>query len=177
MLISKKKERENFKRQKIYELYVYGNKEATAISKTLNQDAEFVRKCGKIPPISVRYWINKIKKELEHAVDSDGMERFVAEFTRKAMFFDKEISDITDLLEKQDLKLDERHKFMSLRHQIAKDSITILSDHELPLTVKKYKKDRELMNRNLKTIDEDLTPKIEFKQLDPRLKNRVAEEE
>ncbi len=172
-----KKEREEFKRNKIRYLWVYQHLNYKDITEYLNSDPEFIRKCGKIAITTVAYWVNKkIKPELENAVDSDAMEVFNAEFTRSIEFIDGEISDITKILDNSnDMKPDERLKYINMRHRMEIDKMTLLADRALPLSVKKWKKDRQRFTKTLKPIEDDEElPAIIFKdRVRPKTENQV----
>ena len=159
-----KKERETFKRDKIRYLWVYQHLTYKDIADNLNSDPEFIRKCGKIAITTVAYWVTKkIKPEYENAVNADAMEVFNAEFMRSVEFIDQEISDITKIL-KMDLDDDSRLKYMNARHKMEIDKMTLLSDKALPLSVKKWKKDRQRLTSTLKPIgDDEPIPAIIFK--------------
>lgn len=151
-----KKERETFKRDKIRYLWVYQHLSYTDIADKLNSDPEFVRKCGKIAMTTVAYWVNnKIKPEFENAVNSDAMEVFNAEFMRSVEFIDGEISDLTKIIENEDLKPDDRLRYISMRHRMEIDKMTLLADKALPLSVKKWKKDRQRFTKTLTPIEDD----------------------
>ncbi len=153
-----KKEREEYKRDKIRNLWVYMGLSIRSIADLLNKDPEFIRKCGSISVPTVQYWIKKIKGELENAIDIDGMERFTAEFVRTSEFMDSEVDDLTNMINSPNIKMDDKIKLINLRHRVKVDQMTLLADRELPLTVKKYKKDRQ---KNL-----SLLPKEEPQMLD-----------
>lgn len=157
-----KKEKEEFKRNKIRYLYVYQHLSYKDIAEHLNQDPEFKRKCGSIAIPTVAYWVKKIRAEMESLIDGDAMEIFNAEFMRSVEFIDGEISDITKILDTQDLKPEERLKYINMRHRMEIDKMTLLSDRALPLSVKKWKADRKRYTKTLKSIDETITPKIDF---------------
>jgi predicted DNA-binding ArsR family transcriptional regulator len=165
------KERVEYKRNRIRTLWTYEHLSIRDIAETLNSDPEFIRKCGKISVPSVQQHLTKIKREYENNIDSDGLERYTSEFARSVEFMDGEISDITKLLNDKELKHDERIKYLTLRHRIEVEKMTLLADREIPLTVKKYKKDRQLWAKTLKPVEE------EPEQINPdkalRLSNRI----
>ena len=158
-----KKEREEFKRNKIRYLWVYQHLSYRDIADHLNNDPEFIRKCGKIAWPTVAYWVKKIKAEFENAIDSDAMEIFNAEFMRSIEFIDGEISDLTKIIDTMDLKPEEKLKYINMRHRMEIDQMTLLSDKALPLSVKKWKKDRQRLTKTLNTVDEEVIPEITFK--------------
>ncbi len=160
-----KKEREDYKRNKIRYLYVYAHKNMKDIMITLNSDPEFTRKCGKIAYNTVAYWVNKkIKPELENAIDSDALETFNAEFTRSIEFIDGEISDLTKIIEDNpDMKPDDRLKYINMRHRMEIDKMTLLADRALPLAVKKWKTERTKHYGTIKLVKDDKIPEIVFK--------------
>lgn len=167
-----KKEREEYKKEKIRSLYIFQHFSLRAIAETLSNDPEFVRITGgKIAYPTVNYWVKQIKEELEKSTDSDGMERFVAEFIRKSEFMDGEISDLTKMIASPSLKMDDKIKLITLRHRIAVDQVTLLADRELPLTVKKYKKDRHAMNA-IKVIPQKGV--LTHSDIPEELKNRIG---
>lgn len=173
-----KKEREEYKRNKIRNLYVYAHKNMRDIMNTLNSDPEYIRKCGKIAYNTVAYWVNrKIKPELENAIDSDALETFNAEFTRSIEFIDGEISDITKILEEnEDMKPDDRLKYINMRHRMEIDKMTLLADRALPLAVKKWKTERTRHYGTIKKVDEEIIPAIVFKdRVRPKNLNEVTE--
>lgn len=153
-----KKERETFKRDKIRYLWTAKHMSIRDMADYLNNDAEFVRKCGKISHPTVQYWLKKIKAEYENFIDEDAMEKFTAEFVRSVEFQDNEISTITKILEDPELKPSDRLAFLNLRHRIEIDKMTLLSDRALPLTVKKYKADRKKIIQHLKPVEEERPP-------------------
>lgn len=165
----KYKEQKAFKRDKIRSLWIYNHHTIREIADILNKDPEFVHKCGKIAVPTVQYQLQKIKAEMELLIDGDDLEKFTAEFARSVEFQDGEISDCTKLIESPDIKLEDKIKLMGLRHKIEIDKMTLLSDRAVPLTVKKWKKDRrDLTNRILPNIDkpeepQDFSNKLEFR--------------
>lgn len=158
----KLKDRQKYKRDRIRNLYVYQHKSLRDIADFLNNDPEFKRICGTIAVPTVQYWVSKIKKELDNAISIDGLERFTAEFVRASEFMDGTISDISKMLENPNLKQGEKITLINLRHRILIDKMTLLADRELPLTVKKYKKDREKFMKVLPMEPED-TPELDVK--------------
>lgn len=162
----KKKEREDYKRKRIRDLYVYAHKSLREIADILNNDHEFKRVCGHIAVPTVQYWVTKIKSELENAIGADAIEKYTAEYIRKMQFMDEEIDSISKMLESKSLKDDDRLKLMRFRHDVVKDELMMLQDHELPLAIKKMKNDRHKTVSNYTLIkDEEKPIPIEFKEV------------
>ena len=174
----KKKEREEFKRNKIRYLWVYQHLSYRDIADNLNNDPEFIRKCGKITHPTVAYWVKKIKAEFENSIDSDAMEIFNAEFMRSIEFIDGEISDLTKIIDTMDLKPEDKLKYINMRHRMEIDKMTLLSDKALPLSVKKWKKDRQKFTKTLKSVDEEnIVPVLLPTEIPKELKDRVRPKE
>ena len=168
-----KAQRTEFKRDRIRKLWTYQHLNIADIVDTLNNDPEFVKKCGKTVYSTVQWNLKKIKAEYENNIDSDGLERYTAEFGRSVEFQDGEISDITKLLSDTSLPMKDQIALLTLRHRIEIDKMTLMADREIPLTVKKYKKDRQLWSKSLNTVEE--TP--ELPNLEKQFPTRVRPKE
>lgn len=174
----KQKERLAFRRDKIRKLYIYRHLTLQDITDHINGDPETVNKCGKTSRATVAYDLKKIKKEMENMVDGDGLDRYTAEFMRSCEFQDGEISDITKILATNtDLSMKDKIALMQLRHRIEIDKMTLLSDREIPLTVKKLKKDRaELVDRlNVIKPDEEITSITNLEKFPNRVRPKVVD--
>ena len=160
----KRKEIQTYKRDKIRDLYIYGGYNYKTIAEKLNQNPEFVRRCGEIPVTTVAWWINKkIKPEFESYVNADALEIFNADYMRSLEFMEGTISDISHILETEELKPDERIRYMSLRQKVKVEQMTLLADRALPLAVKKWKAQRKQYVGTLKQADESVITEITFK--------------
>lgn len=131
-------------REKIKDLWLAGLTEAK-IAEKLN-----------MPRSTVHVYVSKIEKEMMHYMDEDTFLKYIAEFTRSRATFDREIEEIDEMLSKLDINTKEDKpviaRLIDSRHQIRLDKMKILQDLELPLAVKKFKKERDEMHSKLVTI-------------------------
>lgn len=109
-----------------------------------------------MPRSTVHLYISKIEKEMAHYMDEDTFLKYIAEFTRSRATMDREIEEIDAMIDTLDnnVKGDKEVKvrLLTLRHQIRLDKMRILQDLELPLAVKKFKKERDTIHAKLNTI-------------------------
>lgn len=157
----KYKERAAYKHDRIRALYIRSHGTIDDIVNTLNKDPEFIRLCGKISYASVQQHLSKIKREFEYSISDDAIEKYTAEYVRKMEFMDQEISDITNMLKNPNIKDDHRLKLMRFRHDVVKDEIEMLTNRELPLSIKKINNDRRAKLDKLKVVN----PEEEFKKI------------
>lgn len=157
----KYKERAAYKHDRIRALYIRSHGTIDDIVTTLNNDPEFKRLCGNISYGSVQQHLAKIKREFEYSISDDAIEKYTAEYVRKMEFMDQEISDITNMLKNPNIKDDHKLKLMRFRHDVVKDEIEMLTNRELPLSIKKMNLERRQKLDKLKVINTD----EEFKKL------------
>lgn len=162
MIFMKYKERAAYKHDRIRALYIRQHGTIDDIVTTLNQDPEFKRICGSISYASVQQHLAKIKREFEYSISDDAIEKYTAEYVRKMEFMDQEISNITEMLKNPNLKDDHRLKLMRFRHDVVKDEIEMLTNRELPLSIKKMNLEKQKQLQRLKTVDD---PDEEMKKL------------
>lgn len=156
-----KKEREQYKYDKIRYFYIYRSLSYGAIADELNADIEFVKRCGKTNASTVGYWVTqKIKPELDSFLEGDALDSFNAEFMRSMEFKDGEISDIGIILKRTDLDDSDRIKYMTLRHQIETAKMTLLADKAVPLSVRKWRKDRNKYTSKPGIVTVDKPPEL-----------------
>lgn len=112
-----------------------------------------------ISPAGVRIYLQKVHREMEFYMNEDTFDKYLSEFSRKREIFDNEVEEINQMLEMLDPKdpkeLAEITKLRKLRHEIRVDSLRLLQDIQLPMAVKKFKKERDSWTKTLKAVPEE----------------------
>lgn len=139
-------------RDKIRTLYVYYGHSIHKIVEILNEE----QPNDKVSWHGVWYHVQKIQKEMEHSILPDALDRYAHEFVRLQSTLDGEIENlekletVLDLTQKGDKEL--KLKIETQKHNVRMDKMRMLQDIELPIVIKKLKKDRQIQ---LRTIPEE----------------------
>src|SRR3990167_3881254 len=151
-MVSRNKRERLELRAKIKDLWVLGFTHAK-IAETLQTKFNI-----KISEPGVRLHVIKIEKELESMISEDAIDKYVSEFVRMRTIFDnesEEMSKIIDTLSDDDPKeLEAKIKLINARHAVRLDKMKMLQDIELPIAIKKYKREREKFNNRLEVVTE-----------------------
>lgn len=149
-------------REKIRNLYIYQGLSERGIVDRLNGDPEFIRKYSQISLAGVHYHIVRIRADFERSVSEDALDRYVADFIRLRERMDGEIDELNRMLANPNIDEELKLKIMRMKHDINIDQMKMLQDIELPISVKKLKRERTNKLGSLKIIKEDKVPPIEF---------------
>lgn len=136
-------------RKLIWDLWVYKSMGTTQIANYINNDTELRSKYGEISAEGIYYHVVKIRNDLERTVNEDALDSYVGEFIRAKEGLDHDIEDIQKLIEMEksvtNPNKDLLVKLMKLKHDVKIDKFKLLQDVELPIRVKKLKRERERM--------------------------------
>ena len=132
-------------RDYIYNEWTFKQRNAYQIAEQINGDSELMSKFGKTTPRGVKYHIDIIREEFEKTISETALDTYVGEFIRMRQGFEQDIASYDDLIvlahEKEDLELE--LKIRRARHEVKMDNFRMLQDAELPLQIKKLKKERD----------------------------------
>lgn len=133
----------------IWDLWVYKSMGVTQIANYINSDTMMRSKYGEISSEGIYYHVVQIRNELEKTVNEDALDSYVGEFIRAKEGLDNDIDDIQKLInlerDAENPNKDLLIKLMRLRHDVKIDKFKLLQDVELPIRVKKLKRERERM--------------------------------
>ncbi len=133
----------------IWDLWVYKSMGVQQIANHINSDTALRSEYGEISKDGVYYHIVQIRNELEDTVNEDALDSYVGEFIRAKEGLDSDIEAVEKLIESeqsQELPNNETLiKLMRLKHEIKVDRFKLLQDVELPIRVKKLKRERQKM--------------------------------
>lgn len=136
-------------RKYIFAQYIWMGKGASTIVRQIENDPKLSQKFGDVSPATLSYHVKAINEELEESVDYDAMDKFVGEYLRYQQSLDNEIGETEEIIKLID-KEKEPQMWLSLKRfkkDLLDSRMKALADHELPLAVKKMKKER-LANKN-----------------------------
>ena len=133
----------------IWDLWVYKNMGTRQIANYINNDTSLRSEYGHISNEGVYYHIVNIRDELENTVNEDALDSYVGEFIRAKEGLDSDIEAVEDLIASEKKSENPNPeimiKLMKLKHEIKVDRFKLLQDVELPIRVKKLKRERERM--------------------------------
>jgi len=133
----------------IWDLWVYHGMGVQQIANHINSTNELKSEFGEVSQQGVYYHVVKIRDELENTVNEDALDSYVGEFIRAKEGLDSDIEAVDKLIQSeksQELPNSETLiKLMRLKHEIKVDRFKLLQDVELPIRVKKLKREREKM--------------------------------
>ncbi len=136
----------------VYTLYVTQHMSMPACVEFINDERNgYFSKLGKVSVPDVQYHVAKIRIELENSIDMDAMERYTMEYVRIQHALEHEIEDLEKMIQYVDKEKNPSVWLSAkrLKKELMIDKIRVLQDHELPLTVIKFKKERD---KKLKTV-------------------------
>ena len=129
----------------IYNEWVFKQRNSYQIANEINGSTELMSKFGKTTPAGIHYHIVNIRKELEDTISESALDTYIGEFIRMKEGFDQDVASVDGLIEiahsKEDIELE--LKLRRHRHDIKLDKFRMLQDAELPLQIKKLKKERD----------------------------------
>ena len=132
-------------RDYIYNEWTFKQRNAYQIAETINSDTQLMSKFGEVSVSGIRYHIQTIQEEFEDTISETALDLYTAEFIRMRQGFEQDIAAVDKLIDlahdKQDLELE--LKIRRHRHEIKLDNFRLLQDAELPLQIKKLKKERD----------------------------------
>ena len=145
----------------IFAEYIWLGRGQSSILKKIEDDPDLRRRFGgDISGPVISYHVKQINEELENSIDFDAMDKFVGEYLRYQQTIDNEINDIEgmiNLIDKE--KKPELWLTMKKYKKDLLDSrLRALADHELPLAVKKFKKERSLKRERVIQLSEVVEP-------------------
>ena len=147
----------------IYDRYVFLHMSERAIMRSINEDPKMLQKFGEITPPDIHYHVAKIKMELENTLDIDAIDKYTAEYVRFQNSIESEIEDTEEIIKLTDKEKEKETwiKLKRLKKELMETKLRALQDHELPLVVRKLKKERDMKTRTIKLVD---PPKEELPQ-------------
>ena len=136
--------------------YVVMSKSQAAIVRTINEDPELVNKFGKVSPESIWYHCNEIEHEMENLVGIDAIDKFTAEYVRARQTIEREIDDVEECIKLIDKEknTDTWIRLKRMKKELIETKLKMMINAELPLAVKKLKKERELNNKKILKVEE-----------------------
>jgi len=142
-------------RDYIYDHYVMFHESQRAITRELNEDSKLKARFGPVDLSSVHYHVAKIRVDLENSLDFDALERYTAEYVRFQHSIETEIEDIERIIKLIDMDKEKEMwlKFKRHKKDLMETKLRALQDHELPLTVRKLKRERDNKNKMLKVVE------------------------
>lgn len=143
-------------RDYIYDRYVMFHMSQRAITRSINESPELVRAYGHVGLSDVHYHVKKIRIDLENSLDFDALDRYTAEYVRFQHSIETEIEDLEEVIKLCDLNKEKEIWLRLKRHkkELMETKLKALQDHELPLTVRKLKKERDSRTKILKVVEE-----------------------
>jgi hypothetical protein len=141
----------------IFAEYIWQGRGQASIVRKIQEDPTLMQRFGgDVDPATVSYHVKQITEELENSIDFDAMDKFVGEFLRYQQTIDNEISDIDKVIEliDKEKKPDVWLAFKRFKKDLLDSRIKALADHELPLAVKKFKKERQLKRERILSLSE-----------------------
>lgn len=139
----------------IYDHYVFAHESERAIMRSINEDSKLKSHFGELAPCDVHYHTSKIKQELENTLDVDAIDKYSAEYIRFNNSIESEIEDVEEIIKLTD-KENEKEVWIRLKRlkkELMETKLKSLQDHELPLVVRKLKRERDARNRTIKIIE------------------------
>lgn len=138
----------------IYEQWVYAHKSQQAICNMIEKDPNLVKKFGIIDPSVCSYHVTQIRMELEASVDSDAIEKYTAEYVRFQHTIESEIENVQGIIDLIDISKEKETwiKLNRLKKEYIETKLKALQDHELPLTIKKLKAQRDKQMKTLRVV-------------------------
>jgi len=143
-------------RDYVYDRYVMFHESQRAITRGINENPDLVRIYGEVGLSDIHYHVKKIRIDLENSLDFDALDRYTAEYVRFQHSIETEIEDLEKVIQLCD-KDKEKEIWLRLKGhklKLMETKLKALQDHELPLTVRKLKKERENRMKILKVVEE-----------------------
>lgn len=139
----------------IYDQYVFAHKSERAVMRSINEDPKLKSHFGEVGPSDVDYHVKKIKVQLENTLDVDAVDKYTAEFIRFQNSIESEIEDVEDIIKLIDKEKEKETwiKLKRLKKELMETKLRALQDHELPLVVRKLKRERDSRNRTIKILE------------------------
>ena len=139
----------------IFDHYVMFHESQRAIARELNEDAKLKARFGPVDLGTVHYHVKKIRLELENSLDFDALDRYTAEYVRFQHSIESEIEDVEKIIKLIDMTKEKEMwlKFKRHKKELMEVKLRALQDHELPLTVRKLKRERDNKNKILKVVE------------------------
>ena len=129
----------------IYNEWTFKQRNAYQITEQINGDTQLMSKFGKVSVSGISYHIKQIQVEFEDTISETALDTYIAEFIRMRQGFEQDIAAYDNLIklakDKEDLDLE--LKIRRARHEVKLDNFRMLQDAELPLQIKKLKKERD----------------------------------
>jgi len=136
----------------VYTLYVTNHMSEPACMNFINDEKNgYLGRIGKVGVSDIHYHIVKIRIDLDNSLDLDALSRYTAEYVRIQYALEHEIEDVEKTIRLIDPKENPAvwGSLKRLKKELMIDKIRVLQDHELPLTVRQFKKERD---KKFKTI-------------------------
>ena len=139
----------------IYDHYVFAHESERAIMRSINENEKLKSHFGELAPADVHYHTSKIKVQLEHTLDVDAIDKYTAEYIRFYNSIESEIEDVEVIIKLCDpIKEKETWiKLKRLKKELMETKLRALQDHELPLVVRKLKRERDVKNKTIKILE------------------------
>ncbi len=139
----------------IFDHYVMFHESQRAIAREFNEDEKLIAKFGPVDLGTVHYHVKKIRLELENSLDFDALDRYTAEYVRFQHSIESEIEDVEKIIKLIDMDKEKEMwlKFKRHKKELMEVKLRALQDHELPLTVRKLKRERDNKNKIVKVVE------------------------
>ena len=123
-----------------------------AIANEINATVSLRSRFGDIDQSGVFYHVQQIREELEDTINEDALDTYVAEFIRLKESLDADIEAVDDLLKTLKPKENPEDRDVWLRTQrfrkeLKEMKMKLLQDIELPIRVKKLKRERTIQKK------------------------------
>jgi len=129
----------------IYDRYIFMHMSERAIMRSINENTALHSKFGDISPPDIHYHVAKIKIQLEETLDMDAIDKYTAEYVRFQTSIESEIEDVQGMLDcTNETEKEVWIRLKRLKKELMETKLKALQDHELPLVVRKLKREREM---------------------------------
>ena len=144
--------------QLIRDKYIYAGMSCRAIANEINGTVSLRSRFGDIDQSGVFYHVQQIREELEDTVNEDALDTYVAEFIRLKESLDADIEAVDAILATLEPKTKPEDRDVWLRtsrfrKELKEMKMKLLQDVELPIRVKKLKRERTLQKKYGKPVE------------------------
>lgn len=146
----------------IYDHYVFAHESERAIMRSINENPKLLSHFGELAPADVHYHTAKIKVQLENTLDVDAIDKYTAEYIRFYNSIESEIEDVEEIIKLIDKEKEKETwiKLKRLKKELMETKLRALQDHELPLVIRKLKRERDVRNKTIKVLEPGLITDI-----------------
>ena len=138
--------------QFIRDKYIYSGMSCRAIANEINGTVSLRSRFGDIDQSGVFYHVQQIREELEDTINEDALDTYVAEFIRLKESLDADIEAVDAILATLEPKTKPEDRDVWLRtsrfrKELKEMKMKLLQDVELPIRVKKLKRERQIQKK------------------------------